>query len=254
MVQIVIPTTQLYPQCNAPHTVLLSKHPSSSTSPQKTTIPTSEAGSANRSHQNQQPMDWILVELQGSLEAEVPDMAGLEMGTMEVSSTGTPFIIIGHNKLEGKIVTLPKPFALIRKRTTPHSAPSSQSYANKNDLAGDLNMSMATDSQQSLPPPIANPLMDMDLEYELDFGDEEKEVKHGEKMGGSQQLDVWDDRIQGEDGSNKHGGRNPETSAIIPPEYEVVSVIRYKYLFNTRPKHIIGEKHQGLSTLKRNRK
>ena len=76
------------------------------------------------------PRRWQMVELQGELlpvasstgaggeEAAAEDktraLAGKELGTLEFVN-GAPVLVIGNNRLDGKVVPMPKPFAVLRR-------------------------------------------------------------------------------------------------------------------------------------------
>ncbi|GAA6050972.1 hypothetical protein JCM3770_005349 [Rhodotorula araucariae] len=79
----------------------------------------------------------FLVELQGSLEAPTGEecageeaskagaaMEGVRVGKVDLADPKKPILRIAHHRLEGKLETLPVPFALLR---TTRSAPSSSS-------------------------------------------------------------------------------------------------------------------------------
>ena len=57
-----------------------------------------------------------MVELQGQLETrdQIP-FDSMHIGDLHFDCRGTPNIIVGHHLLTGKIVTLEKPFAVLRK-------------------------------------------------------------------------------------------------------------------------------------------
>ncbi|KII85100.1 hypothetical protein PLICRDRAFT_331314 [Plicaturopsis crispa FD-325 SS-3] len=61
----------------------------------------------------------VLIELQGALEVECnapTDRDGQMVGKLRMDEgSGKPTLFIGHHLLEGKIVTLPKPIAVIHR-------------------------------------------------------------------------------------------------------------------------------------------
>lgn len=61
--------------------------------------------------------EWGMVELQGELETrdQVP-LDGMHIGDLHFNSKGTPTLIVGHHLLTGKVISLDKPYAVLRKR------------------------------------------------------------------------------------------------------------------------------------------
>ena len=62
--------------------------------------------------------EWGMVELQGQLETrdQVP-FNSMHIGDLHFDGRGTPSLIVGHHLLTGKILTLDKPFAVLRKKS-----------------------------------------------------------------------------------------------------------------------------------------
>ncbi|KAK0425120.1 hypothetical protein QR680_009043 [Steinernema hermaphroditum] len=61
--------------------------------------------------------EWIMIEVQGSLQCD-GDMSGLLAGNLAWrKSTGEPLLLIGHLMLEGKMVMLDKPLGVLRPGT-----------------------------------------------------------------------------------------------------------------------------------------
>ena len=61
---------------------------------------------------------WGLVELQGQLETrgQAP-FDNMHIGDLHFDPRGSPRLIIGHHLLDGKVVQLDKPFAVLRKKS-----------------------------------------------------------------------------------------------------------------------------------------
>ncbi|XP_028392368.1 chromosome transmission fidelity protein 8 homolog [Dendronephthya gigantea] len=60
--------------------------------------------------------DWMIIELQGILESnQTGGYNGLPIGDLHFDGKGQPLLIIGHHLLSGKIVSLEKPFAVLKK-------------------------------------------------------------------------------------------------------------------------------------------
>lgn len=62
------------------------------------------------------PKEWALVELQGFLETDHEDLAGLHIGDLHFDTRGVPNLIIGHHVLQGKVTKIDKPFAVMKKK------------------------------------------------------------------------------------------------------------------------------------------
>ena len=62
--------------------------------------------------------EWGMIELQGQLETrdQVP-FDGMHIGDLHFDSRGTPSLIVGHHLLTGKMMTLGKPFAVLKKKS-----------------------------------------------------------------------------------------------------------------------------------------
>lgn len=62
--------------------------------------------------------EWGLIELQGELETrDQVSFDNMHIGDLHFDDRGTPQMIIGHHLLTGKIETLEKPFAVLKKST-----------------------------------------------------------------------------------------------------------------------------------------
>lgn len=62
---------------------------------------------------------WTIVELQGKLEVrngtQDGTFDGRYFGDLHFDASNTPILILGHHILQGKIIKLDKPFAVIEK-------------------------------------------------------------------------------------------------------------------------------------------
>ncbi|RUS18169.1 chromosome transmission fidelity protein 8 [Endogone sp. FLAS-F59071] len=140
------------------------------------------------------PQKLIMLELQGSIETEGPDLQDTDLGDLEFDKKGTPYLTIGHHRLEGQLVKLDKPFAVVRKRDSspvdPCPSPPQSTYA------------MDIDSDALLPssPPLA-----------------------------SSQL------------AREHDAMNQRM--VI---YDVVTVLREKFVFKQRPELMVAEELRGM--------
>ncbi|ETW02234.1 hypothetical protein H310_05793 [Aphanomyces invadans] len=63
--------------------------------------------------------EWSILELQGELIAD--SKASLKLGQLQYQK-GVPTLLIGTHLLEGKVVKLPKPMAIMRKKAKEVSA------------------------------------------------------------------------------------------------------------------------------------
>ncbi|KAJ1462357.1 chromosome transmission fidelity protein 8 [Pelagophyceae sp. CCMP2097] len=59
-------------------------------------------------------LEWSLLELQGDLETLESSVDGHPIGTFLVEGS-TPHLVVGVHRLEGKFVTLPKPFIVLQR-------------------------------------------------------------------------------------------------------------------------------------------
>jgi len=93
----------------------------------------------------------VLIELQGSLEVECTDISerdGKLVGKLKMDeTTNRPTLLIGHHLLEGKIVTLPKPLAVLHRS----DAVSSTTDNGNRDTDRDENMDIDDDRSHVSP-------------------------------------------------------------------------------------------------------
>ena len=80
---------------------------------------------------------WGLVELQGQIETrdQVP-FNDMHIGDLHFNSNGVPSLIVGHHLLTGKIQSMEKPFAILKKRYTNQDTNSNKSalQVHNNDI------------------------------------------------------------------------------------------------------------------------
>jgi len=57
--------------------------------------------------------EWLMIELQGSLESPSPDLSGQTIGDLAYTKQGMPVLIIGHHALFGKESDLAKPLVVL---------------------------------------------------------------------------------------------------------------------------------------------
>ncbi|KZT01384.1 uncharacterized protein LAESUDRAFT_686700 [Laetiporus sulphureus 93-53] len=66
--------------------------------------------------------ELVLIELQGSLEVK-GDREGQVVGKLRIDdATQKPTLLIGYHLLEGRLVNLPKPLAVLHRRSLPSDA------------------------------------------------------------------------------------------------------------------------------------
>ncbi|GFN75171.1 chromosome transmission fidelity protein 8-like protein [Plakobranchus ocellatus] len=69
--------------------------------------------------------EWGIVELQGDLETRHPvPLSGKFIGDIHFTHKDAPVLIIGHHILQGKVITLEKPLAVLVKSSRPDSGAS----------------------------------------------------------------------------------------------------------------------------------
>ncbi|KAL7749867.1 hypothetical protein RI367_004743 [Sorochytrium milnesiophthora] len=143
--------------------------------------------------------DLVLIELQGSLAAveehgsggsggdSIADLRSLPIGNLTLSTTGKPQLMIGSHRLEGQVASLPKPYAVLRKRRLEHK--------DQQERPSSLMPTTTTTTARLA---------------DSDFHDSSTEL----------------DRL------HRHMAAAPTV------EYEVLGVVRERYLFKTRPELI----------------
>ncbi|KXS14609.1 hypothetical protein M427DRAFT_57514 [Gonapodya prolifera JEL478] len=173
------------------------------------------------------PADIVLLDLQGSIETNDPEgVGGRSVGTLKWNEKGNPVLTIGHHLLEGYTVPLAKPFALLRKRPAADPMPSTP-VRNRAQLG-----SSGLSSEASSP-----------------VGGAGSPTWGRTRAGGGGGQGNGTGTGQSDSGaapsaSGAGAGSGSKTREVlledvppdfIAPEYEVVTVIRHKYLFKNRP-------------------
>ncbi|KAI9007696.1 Ctf8-domain-containing protein [Hyaloraphidium curvatum] len=157
------------------------------------------------------PDELFLLELQGTLETSesgADALDGQPLGTIEWQKDKNkgPVLRIGHHRLEGKLTQLPQPFAVIRKR--------------------------------ALPPDDADEEM-------LDAG-----ASDDAHFGGRRRRRTGFGGMAGFTSSAPPSSTAPTAPAspskdndpdAAQAEYDVLTIVRYKYLFKSRPEIVVGE-------------
>jgi chromosome transmission fidelity protein 8 len=79
----------------------------------------------------------VLIELQGSLEVELnhpSERNGRPVGTLKIDeATNKPSLLIGHHLLEGKVASLPKPYAILLRTGSTCATISDNDTSNDDD-------------------------------------------------------------------------------------------------------------------------
>ncbi|KAJ3139897.1 hypothetical protein HDU90_008795 [Geranomyces variabilis] len=213
----------------------------------------------------------VLLELQGSLSTDSTEgLAGLHLGHFSICpTTGTPTLSIGHHKLEGRRVELRKPFAVVRKRqrdaasTRPQPPLSSSSSSQPSSSTPPPPPPPSSPQPQSHPEnnPTQSNTHPPPVRLELSLS-----LSQGADMTPMMQMDDDSPPPPQEDQEEPH----PNTPSPPPPDgnmttaaaagdnddppqhlYDVVAVLRFKYLFKSRPEHVLADEHKGLIALPR---
>ncbi|KAJ3168133.1 hypothetical protein HDU87_001214 [Geranomyces variabilis] len=189
----------------------------------------------------------VLLELQGSLSTDgTESLAGVHLGHFNVCpTTGTPTLSIGHHKLEGRRVELRKPFAVVRKRQRQDSAasktlpppPSSSQPQSPPQSQSDPQQNPTTHHTHH-PPPVR-----LELSLSLSQGPD--------SMTTMMTDDVDPPPPQHEEEPHPQPHSQTLDTTTTHHLYDVVAVLRFKYLFKSRPEHVLAEEHKGLIALPR---
>ncbi|KAI0955683.1 hypothetical protein AcV7_006281 [Taiwanofungus camphoratus] len=92
--------------------------------------------------------ELVLIELQGSLEVE-GDRRGQTVGKLRIDdATNKPTILIGHHLLEGKLVNLPKPIAVLHRSSKLESCTFSARTSDEDVLMNNNNEETQPKQQQ----------------------------------------------------------------------------------------------------------
>ncbi|KAJ3158238.1 hypothetical protein HDU86_002947 [Geranomyces michiganensis] len=209
----------------------------------------------------------ILLELQGSLSTDGnAALEGLHLGKFsQCPTTGAATLAIGHHKLEGRRVELRKPFAVVRKRrqrqggssdTYPAPTPAQPQSLSQPARHEEGNGDNVTDDHHEHPPPVR-----LELSMSLSQGlAEVMDLSLGDDgVGSASEMGMDDADPDASDGTKPAVGKHDHDKATQPsadaqaPQhlYDVVAVLRFKYLFKSRPEHILAEEHKGLVALPR---
>lgn len=125
-----------------------------------------------------------------------------------------PILRIGHHRLEGKLVPLPQPFAVIRKQDPPY---------NPEDEEDDENNGMDLDSETNT---------------------RRRRSGYGGLVGFTSSAPPSSTAVTVPTSPSKHIENGGKTT-----DYDVLTIIRYKYLFKNRPEISVSEELRGSNSL-----
>ncbi|TPX35273.1 hypothetical protein SmJEL517_g02232 [Synchytrium microbalum] len=182
--------------------------------------------------QGSESRDWILLEVQGSLEIDDDTLQNAVLGSMQLNKD-CPVLTIGHHRLEGKRITLSKPLALIRRKEI------KSIWSSKNSAAASRSASRPTSRVNSR---ASSPVRTHNISNDVD-GDA-MDVDQG---GGAQTMNSSQTTVYG----GMAGSAEEVDPFAVTPEWETVCVIRYKYIFSQRPETTVRQEHRGAVTFRK---
>ncbi|XP_017881937.2 chromosome transmission fidelity protein 8 homolog [Ceratina calcarata] len=74
--------------------------------------------------------EWVIIELQGDLKFTSGDNTNKYIGDLHFTKSGAPVFIVGAHLLHGKEALLPKPFAVLIKKSNKDSSMENNSETN----------------------------------------------------------------------------------------------------------------------------
>ncbi|TPX42988.1 hypothetical protein SeLEV6574_g05311 [Synchytrium endobioticum] len=197
-------------------------------------IPTGELHPQSKAPASQ---DWVILEIQGTLEINQVTFQNAVLGTLELLNQENPILTIGHHTLEGKRITLSKPFALLRRKevrsiwsTLNSAAPSrgasrSTSRAASPSRTGAHGDTAAVDHPSMQPKTPAKTPLKTPRKLTTPLQTPSKQQLHGEASTPTAS------QLAGMAGAYEED----EDPFTVTPEWDTVCVIRYKYIFSKRP-------------------
>lgn len=195
--------------------------------------------------------ELVLVELQGSLEMDGCDPRGGEtIGTISFPTgrEDKPVLQISHHRLEGSVVKLRRPLAVLEKRTHPRS-PSSRG-ANHPSVTATGESSAWPSSPPASPP--ASPPTSLPASPSLSSTASRKRAapelcvtpprrhRHTTLSSSpmSERTAPWSDGYADFSSPNSQAHHTKPLSTIT--SYTIVTLVRHKLLFSTRPEPIVN--------------